>query len=424
MVRKCLLSLYITTTVMAGAVVLYHSFGQHLPWAAIAFFVAITLLAEALPVDTPYHGISISASFGLIYAALFLFGPAGGAVVASLGTISWADLRYKAWYRNLFNLAQLAICAYLAGTVYLRAGGEIGRMLFPADILPVVLAFGVHFLLNSTFTTLASSLFNYTSFAAVWRKGVLWNVPSLLVSAPFGALMASVYQGLGVWAVLLFLVPLLVARQSFHLYRQMRNTYVETIHTLAHAIEAKDNYTRGHSERVAVYANAIARRLGLPQNQIDLIYFISLLHDVGKIGIPEQILNKTERLDQTERAEINRHSEIGAGIVREISFLRGGIDVIRYHHERFDGAGYPVGIKGAEIPIGARIIAVADAFDAMTSERVYRHAKTVEQAMEELRLCAGGQFDPEVVGAFTQLLREQPQLVQVPLPDLRLHRVV
>lgn len=424
MLRKGLLALYISTTILAGAVVLRAAFAQNLPWGAIAFFAAITLLAEALPVDTPYHGITISASFGLIYAALFLFGPAGAAIIASFGTLSWQDLKRKSWYRNLFNFAQLAICAFLAGVVYLRAGGDLGFMVFPRDLLPGLLALATHFLLNSTFSTLAASLFNDTPFFAVWRKSVLWAFPSLLVLAPFGALMATVYQGMGVLAILLFLVPLLVARQSFQLYRQMRNTYVETIHTLAHAIEAKDNYTRGHSERVAVYANAIARHLALPESQVDMIYFLSLLHDVGKIGIPEQILNKTERLDTAERQQINRHSEIGAGIVREISFLRTGIDVIRYHHERFDGAGYPVGIKGKDIPIGARIIAVADAFDAMTSERVYRNsARTVDQAVDELQRCAGGQFDPMIVDVFTRILRQQPELVQVPLANLRLHQV-
>lgn len=398
------------TIILAGLFVLGQAIIEGPAWQHIIFFILMTLLAEAMPVDTPLAGTTVSASFGLIYAAMIIFGPGGAALVAAFGTVSFSDLVKKPWYRNLFNMAQLAFCTALAGRVYVAMGATPGDLNMPADLWPLAVALAAHFLLNSTLPTLAASLASGLPWLKVWHRAVLWVVPSFLALGPLGILLAIVYQDVGYAAILLFIIPLMVARQSFQLYRRMRQTYLETVHTLVQAIEAKDHYTRGHSERVAVYATAIARRLDLPEQQIDLIYFLSILHDVGKIGVKEQTLNKREKLNNDEWREIVTHSDTGANIVRSISFLRDGIESIRFHHERFDGGGYPKGLKGNDIPLGARIISVADAFDAMTSERVYRKAMPLEQAKQELIQGAGKQFDPEVVKVFLDELENSPQL--------------
>lgn len=413
MKRQRLLATYIFIINTLGVLVLGMSLGTAARWGEILFFIAVTLIAEALPVETPLGaGTTVSASFGLIYATIITFGPTGAALIAAIGTVSFRDLKEKPWYRNLFNMAQLAICTYLAGEIYIHLGGAVGTFNLSQNLLPLTAAFLVHFLLNSTLPTLAASLASGMSWSKVWQRSIIWAIPNFLALGPLGVLLAVVYQGMGYASIILFMIPLMVARNSFQMYRRMRQTYIETVHTLTQAIEAKDHYTRGHSDRVAVYAVAIARRMGLPEHMVDLIYFLSLLHDVGKIGVREQVLNKREMLNKEEWGEINRHSDMGANIVREIGFLRQGVDAIRFHHERFDGSGYPAGIRGNEIPLGARIIAVADAFDAMTSERVYRRAKSIDGAVEELQKCAGRQFDPEVVRAFLLELKENPSLFQ------------
>lgn len=186
--------------------------------------------------------------------------------------------------------------------------------------------------------------------------------------------------------------------------------YTSTIQALATAIEAKDPYTKGHSERVTKYAVAIAREMGLSSEEVRQILYAAILHDIGKIGVSGDILRKPGALSEEERDFVKKHPEIGAGIISSIRVLKEIVPIVLYHHERFDGKGYPGGKKGEEIPLGARIIAVADAFDAMTSDRPYRPRMTVEQAREEIVRNAGTQFDPQVVEAFLRVLEREEQL--------------
>ncbi|MGQ9556911.1 MAG: HD domain-containing phosphohydrolase [Desulfurispora sp.] len=182
--------------------------------------------------------------------------------------------------------------------------------------------------------------------------------------------------------------------------------HVETVFAFAEAIGARDYYTMGHSEKVAEYARMLAEYMGLDEKMVEMAYLCGIVHDVGKIGIPEDILNKPGRLTEEEYEIIKKHVEKGIDILACISWLEEIIPVIRAHHERYDGTGYPEQLQGEEIPLLGRIIAVADAFDAMTSNRSYRRALPLEVAVEELEKNAGRQFDPAVVRAFIQMLRE------------------
>lgn len=183
-------------------------------------------------------------------------------------------------------------------------------------------------------------------------------------------------------------------------YDNLKKTYLGTIEAFAKAIEAKDIYTRGHSERVLKISMAIAAEMGLTREQMNVLHYASILHDVGKIAIEDRILNKPGRLDHEEYELVKQHPIIGANIVSTVSFLNEAIEVVRHHHERFDGTGYPAGLKGDKIPVLSRIISVADAFDAITSNRLYREALRHEHALEEIRNSSHSQFDPEVVEAF------------------------
>jgi diguanylate cyclase (GGDEF)-like protein/putative nucleotidyltransferase with HDIG domain len=193
---------------------------------------------------------------------------------------------------------------------------------------------------------------------------------------------------------------LAIATENAQLYGRMRDLYLSGIRTLAATVDAKDSYTHGHSERVAAYARAIALTLELPQLEVETIELAGLLHDIGKIGIPDAVLQKPGRLDPDERTLIEQHADLGARILSDNPALMPLVPLVRHHHERYDGGGYPSGLRGEEIPLGAAIICVADTCDTMTTDRPYRRAPGLEKARREIVRCSGQQFDPRVVTAF------------------------
>jgi response regulator RpfG family c-di-GMP phosphodiesterase len=190
---------------------------------------------------------------------------------------------------------------------------------------------------------------------------------------------------------------------------ELRTGYVQTVRALAEAIDAKDAYTRGHSERVGVYASRIARQLGMRKEMIERVYISGILHDVGKIGVPDAIITKPARLTPEEYEEINKHPEIGARILEPVEFLADVVPCVRHHHEWFDGSecGYPYGLRGEQIPLPSRIILVADTVEAMSSNRPYRNGLPLDVVVRELHKYSGSQFDPEVVGALMKLLDDE-----------------
>lgn len=199
-------------------------------------------------------------------------------------------------------------------------------------------------------------------------------------------------------------------------------TAENVIHQLAEslgtAIDAKDPYTSLHSEEVAEVSHAIALSYGLPSNQADIIHVAGHLHDIGKIGVPDQILKKEGPLTDTEWVEIKKHPDKGAEILKPVGCLvdTGIVEMVRHHHERFDGKGYPSGLKGEAIPVGARIIALADTISAILQNRPYRPAQNFDHVLEEIRRCSGSQFDPTVVEAFLSISEEVKSILQYLCP--------
>ena len=184
------------------------------------------------------------------------------------------------------------------------------------------------------------------------------------------------------------------------LYNRLQRTYLDTITALAAIIDAKDGYTNGHSHRLSKYAVGIATALGLGESQVKVIEYAGKLHDIGKIATPDYILNKPGKLTPDEWVEMKAHSLRGAAIIEPLEFLKEVVPIVRHHHERFDGKGYPGRLKGKRIVLGARILAVADAFEAMTTDRPYQKSRNIEEAKEELMKNKNSQFDPKVVDVF------------------------
>ena len=406
--RKSLLCLYVIGVFLASGVILYSFVPELSKTTAISlvFFSLLSLSGDLLPISLPKGG-AISVGFATKYATILACGPGVASWVAVVGAIVYGLKAKRHIEKFIFNVGQIVVSVGTAGFVFKLLGGNPGLLVPVRNLSSLVGCAVAYFLTNSTLVTVAITLERGYPFWSIWFMNVKWSFPSYLALAPIGFLMAVAYLTIGIPGTMLFLVPLLLARYSFQQYMMMRQVYSGTVRALAAALEAKDEYTRGHSDRVARYAMAIAREMRLSENDMERIEYAAVLHDIGKIGVGDDLLVKIGDLTEEEFNRIKAHPVVGSNILREVEFLR---EVSRYicsHHERFNGGGYPVGLQGREIPLAARIIAVADAYDAMTSERPYREAFPPKEAAKRIVASAGKQFDPDVVKAFLAVLMRE-----------------
>ncbi len=271
-----------------------------------------------------------------------------------------------------------------------------------AAFVAALLGAALFFLINATLTATAVSLRSDQQFRVVLLGDARGFTTNLLGLAPLGWLMAEMYSVVW-WASLLFALPLYTTRLAYHNFIEMREMFTQTITALAGAVDKRDPTTALHSWRVKEIAGDIGRVMRLGESDLEALEWGGLLHDVGKIGVPDHVLKKAERLTKEERQVMNSHPVLGAEIIFPVTRLAREVPIIRHHHEWFNGSGYPDRLIGDEIPLLARILHVADAFEAMTAARPYRMTPlTSEQALGELRKFAGVQFDPKVVDAFVK----------------------
>ncbi len=370
-------------------------------WVSFLFFLFLTFFSTSYPVRLP-NGVVISVSFTVIFAAILLFEPLIVVIISVLGDL-FSLRKGRNFIQYFFNAAQLTLTTGMAALAFqLLRPGPLNFTLhyLTAALVPL----SICFLLNSVFITFIIVLTRRERPYSVWLTNIKWSAPSFISMAPLGLIIALIYQTIGIWGLVLFLIPMLIARQSFISYMNMRQTFLDTIQSLSATIDAKDPYTKGHSFRVAAYSTALARELGWSEERMELLQYAALIHDLGKVAISEAILRKEGNLTAAEFAQMREHSLTGSNIIKDIKFLAGGADIIKHHHERWDGQGYPDGLKGELIPEGARILAVADAFDAMTSDRSYRQALDISTAMQEIKEGAGTQFDPRIAEAFIRII--------------------
>jgi putative nucleotidyltransferase with HDIG domain len=376
----------------------------------VFFWTVITLVAAALPVRLP-GGVHATITTAPILAALFdpgLPNPFGVCWVAFIGSFEPRDLRGEPkWYGTLYNRADWVLSAFAGWVVLAMMQSAVGSDDPLSVLVRIVTVGGAFAIVNNGLSMLANSLKTGTAFSRVWALS-LSNVAIGLVSqVPLGWLMSEVADRVGQWAAVLFMVPLLLARYSFSRYTETRDLFYGTVSALSQAIDAKDGFTRGHADRVSRIAGAIARELGVAERQIEQIELAGLLHDIGKIGIEDRILMKPARLDPDEQELMRRHPIYGASILEPSAALRPLVPIVLSHHENFDGSGYPQGLKGEEIPLGSRILIVADTYEAMTSDRIYRKAPGHERAMEQLNRYKGTQFDPVIVRALQTCIQRR-----------------
>ena len=373
----------------------------------IFFWAAVTFALAALPVRLP-GGIVAHTTTAPLIAAVFdtgLANPFAIAWIAFIGTLEIRDLRRQIpIWGTLYNRFAYLLSAYAAWLAVRLSEGAVR----PDDPLGAVAQIGLaglaFSLVNMLLAVSLASLRTSTPFARVWALSISNVLTGLVALVPLGWLMAEIAVKVGLWASFLFMVPIYLARFSFSKYAETRDLFFGTVSALSQAIDAKDGFTRGHADRVSRIAGAIAREMHVPEKQIEQIELAGLLHDIGKIGVEDRILMKPMRLDADEQELMRRHPIYGASILEPSAALRPLVQMVLHHHENYDGSGYPEGLKGEEIPHGSRIIIVADAYEAMTSDRIYRKAIGHEKAMDQLNKYKGVQFDPAIVRALEQLL--------------------
>jgi len=375
------------------------------PWMLGAALL-LMILSEASPVSLPGGGYA-TATAVIDLACLIILGPVATASldVASTLIIQGLFLRKPA-VRMIHNMAIFAITSFAAGYAFLAAGGSRGALELPRDIPALLACGGVYFLCNSALVSTVIGLTQGPSPWRIWQRNFLQGILHHLSFIALGALVATVALHVGVWGLALVALPFLVARHSFGLYMEIRADLKDFVRALSEVLEEVDPYTRHHSVRVSQYAVRLARGLKLPEHQVEEIEYAALVHDLGKIGPQHQhILQKPGMLSHDEQRTLRSHPAAGAEIVARVRALRRAAEIVRSHHERPDGLGYPFGLSAADVPIGARVLNVSDAFAAMTSDRPYRRALSIEAALEELERGAGTQFDTQVVACLLRLHR-------------------
>jgi putative nucleotidyltransferase with HDIG domain len=425
---------FLTAAISSGVAVLLVSISQMaatevpLSWFAL---VGLTVLSGSATLRLPNVPVSFSISDTFTITAALLFGPAAGAVAVAVDSlvISFRLARRNfGLQRLLFNAAAPALAMWTAAHCFFRlaavgplidASAPVGRL-----VGPLIAFAALYFVFNTGLIACAIAFEQRASVVTIWRHHFLSLWMTYFGGATVAAIVITLVSSQGPDVMVLAIV----APMPVILYATFKNSvgrledqlahlgkvnrmYLSTIETLAHAIDAKDQVTHGHIRRVQHHAIRLARAIGIDdERELQALGAASLLHDMGKLGVPEHILNKPGKLTDAEFEQMKRHVTIGVDILSSVDFPYPVVPIVRCHHENWDGTGYPLGLKGEAIPIGARILSVVDCFDALTSDRPYRPKMTTEEAIAILRERSGSMYDPRIVDTFVDVCAAEPVL--------------
>jgi diguanylate cyclase (GGDEF)-like protein/putative nucleotidyltransferase with HDIG domain len=405
-------------------------FGHSTDVLGLVTIIVLVALGQVLSLEVEETGtISVSAVGALVAAAII--GPRAALPLAlTMSAVEWSARR-AVFHQLLFNVGALSLASLGAAAVFsIHIGGSIGTGVFVASGLVAGVAY---FVVDMGLVSAAVGLSGRVNPRRVWRERFAWLLPHYAVYGFIAAVIYEAYKPIGAWAIVVFALPLFLMRKTQEAYLkhtqrsahklreaaetiQSQNVSLEqankllkerstaAMESLSATVDARDAYTAGHSRRVQQLALAIGRELELSHAELELLGYAALFHDIGKLGIPDAILLKPGNLNPAEWVVMASHAAEGASIINRLGFLSDAVPAIRHHHERFDGSGYPDRLAGDDIPLGARIIHVADAYDSMLTTRVYRPARPADAALTELRANAGTQFCPRCVGALDAIV--------------------
>jgi putative nucleotidyltransferase with HDIG domain len=393
-------------TVTVGFVLLAATL-WHAEWGWLHLLgLAIALGMSFMRVDMrryDQHRVIINMDHVITFFMLAMFGPVWAMLTLILTTVASGIQTRTPAYKVCFNIGSLMIAAWVAAELVYRAH------------LPWLggLAMGAlgYFLVNTGCIALVIGMLSQRSVLSVWRENYSWMAAQHVTLAVAGFALGKMVHVVGWWALLAAL-PLPMLHYTYSLYAKSNEQRVqeqealssELITTLAAVVDARDAYTFGHSTFVARYSEAIAEQMGYNKGQLERLYRSALLHDIGKVGIPESILFKPSRLTPEEWEIMKSHTTIGYQIIRQIRSLKDAATVALYHHERWNGSGYPEGLVGEKVDLDSRIVGVADSLETMLSDRPYRKGITLEEALSEIDRCNGTLYDPAVVAALHKVV--------------------
>lgn len=398
---------------------------EHLPsqgdFLGLLVLVFLIILSEVYPLKLPFSNAYLGFS-GTIYLTLVVLFSTFVAVIASLVAFFISDyfVRKRSLHKSLFNSIQVSLSTLSASLILSSLFGT-GNLYFSIDFLLIfLLATITYWITNTGLVSIGATILYGGSPLDFWQKNFRWYLIYELTSAPISLAVAWAYLELWLPGLILLALPILMVRMAYSQYIELKKTYRETVRMLVKIIEMHDPYTAGHSDRVATYATKLCEALRLPPSKAEKIELAAYLHDLGKIHLDlTDLVRKPGKLTEEERRLVRLHSVVSADLAHQVTYFRDEIEsIIRHHHENWDGTGYPHGLKGTEIPLGARIILIADAFDAMTTSRVYRGALNIEQVKQEFRKFSGIQFDPDLVAVFLrECITNEESIVKPPLEE-------
>ncbi len=376
----------------------------------IVFWVILEIVSDLRPVTILKSGeiTEITTALAVQLALIILSGPYKATWIIVVATLLVEIYYRKPAHKCLFNAGQYGLSVLASGLLFeLLKASPKGVVLDVVKDLPAIfVAASVCFLLNMFFVSAVISLTSGNKFVPVFTENLKTDIVYYYTLTPISVAASLLYRPDFPFTLLIMIPPLYAADQALRRYYSLQKETSDTLMALADTIDKRDKYTYLHSARVAEYAKKIAQKLQLSQEKVEKIETAGRVHDLGKIAIEDTILRKHTGLTDEEYAVIKQHPELGYRLIKNLKPYEEVAKYILYHHERLDGKGYPMGISGLEIPLGARILAVADSYDAMTSDRPYRTALPQAAAVQELIKCSNFQFDPDVVAAFIKVLKE------------------
>src|SRR5215216_6706628 len=421
--NKATLSDFTITVSIVGLLVFAYSVFElargsvNFEWVLLS--IVTIILVSRLDIGIPKTTSTVTLSDTFIFISVLLYGTHASVVLAGLDaavcTLHLKNRRRIIW----FNAGVMSLSVFIASSAVSFIFGDLkalaldmNRLFMAAAMLALI-----HYALNSGLMSVVTALRQGHSLLGTWKNSFLWTSISYFAGAVTACLVIKLITVISFYAFIISVPILTITYFTYKVYldrvetsnrhaEQMADLHLRTIEALAIAIDAKDEVTHDHVRRVQIYATGLARIFGLSEPEIEALKAGALLHDIGKLAVPDYILNKPGPLTPAEFDRMKVHTIVGAEILERINFPYPLVPVVRHHHERWDGNGYPDGLCGEDIPITARIISVVDCFDAVREDRQYRKAMTREEAIELLRASSGTMYDPEVVRVFLENLPE------------------